>query len=124
MKVKKIVIQVKSDKEMFDELKDVWGQLEKGEPAKKREGLYFDSLEAMRKVLTEERLKVLRTIRAKHPASIYALAKMLKRDVKNTHDDVTYLAEVGLIDLKRSKTGRSTVAPSVNYGKIALEILV
>lgn len=124
MKVKKVVIQIKSDKELFEEVKTVWGKLEKGQAVKKHVGIYFQNLDAMRKVLTEERLKVLRAIRAKRPASIYALAKMLKRDVKNTHDDVAFLAEAGLVDLKKSKAGRSRVAPTVNYAKISLEIPV
>lgn len=124
MKVKKMVIQIKSDKELFDEVKQVVSRLEKGQPVKKRTGLYFEDLDAMRKVLTVERLKVLRTIREKHPASIYALAKLLKRDVKNTHNDVSYLAQIGLVELKRKRSGRGNVAPAVNYGKISLEIPV
>jgi len=124
MKVKKVIIQIKSDKALFDEVKDVVTRIEKGRRVGKHEALYFDDLDAMRKALTEERLKVLRAIREKRPASIYALAKALKRDVKNTYDDVAYLAQIGLVDLKRKKTGRRSAAPLVNYGKISLEIPV
>ena len=59
----------------------------------------------MRKVLTEERLRILKTIKKAHPSSIYELAKILERDIKNTFDDVQYLAEVGLIELKKVKSG-------------------
>lgn len=54
----------------------------------------------------------------------YVLAKMLKRDVKNTFDDIQFLANVGLIELKKTKEGRERNTPIVNYDKILLEIPV
>ena len=124
MKVKNIKIAIKSDKELFNEIKEVWNKLEKGEKVKKHEGISFANLDVMRKVLTEERLRILKTIKKDHPSSIYELAKILKRDIKNTFDDVQYLAEVGLVELKKSKVGREKITPLVNYDKILLEIPV
>lgn len=124
MKVKNIKIAIKSDKELFNEIKEVWNKLEKGEKVKKHEGISFANLDVMRKVLTEERLRILKTIKKAHPSSIYELAKILERDIKNTFDDVQYLAEVGLIELKKSKVGREKITPLVNYDKILLEIPV
>lgn len=124
MKVKNIKIAIKSDKELFNEIKEVWNKLEKGEKVKKHEGISFANLDVMRKVLTEERLIILKVIRKEHPTSIYELAKILERDIKNTFDDVQYLAEVGLIELKKSKEGREKITPLVNYDKILLEIPV
>jgi predicted transcriptional regulator len=124
MKVKNIKIAIKSDKELFNEIKEVWNKLEKGEKVKKHEGISFANLDVMRKVLTEERLRILKVIRKEHPTSIYELAKILERDIKNTFDDVQYLAEVGLIELKKSKEGREKITPLVNYDKILLEIPV
>ena len=124
MKVKNIKIEIKSGDELFREVKDVWEKTEKGETLKKREGIYFENLAAMRKVLTENRLKILKTIRKEHPSSIYELAKLLKRDVKNTFDDIHFLAEIGLVELKKTKEGRERNTPFVNYEKILLEIPV
>ncbi len=124
MKVRNIKISIKSDEELFNEVKGVCEKLERGEKVKKHEGISFESLEAMRKVLTEKRLKILRTIKKKHPQSIYELAKMLHRDIKNTFDDVQFLAQAGLIVLKKTKNGREKTTPTVNYDKILLEIPV
>lgn len=124
MKVRNIKIAIKSDKELYSEVKDVWEKLEKGEKVKKHEGVSFKSLEAMRKVLTEERLRILKTIKKEHPSSIYELAKLLKRDVKNTFNDVQFLAQAGLIELKKTKDDRERTIPRVNYDKILLEIPV
>jgi predicted transcriptional regulator len=124
MKVINIKVGIKSEKELFDEVKDVWGKLEKGEEVKKHEAVYFESLEAMRKVFTEERLRIVRTIKKEHPSSIYQLAKILGRDVKNTFDDVQFLAQAGLVDLRKIKEGRGKTTPLVKYDKILLEIQV
>ena len=124
MKVRNLKIAIKTDKELFNEVKDVWKKAERGEKVKKHEGISFESIEEMRKVLTGERLKILKTIKKAHPSSIYELAKLLKRDIKNTFDDVQFLAQAGLIELKKVKDGREKTTPLVNYDKILLEIPV
>ena len=124
MKVKNIKIAMKSEDELFQEVKNVWDKTEKGEKLKRHEGLYFENLKAMRKVLTENRLRMLKVIRKEHPSSIYELAKFLKRDVKNTFDDIHFLADIGLIELRKTKEGRERNTPVVNYEKILLEIPV
>ena len=123
MKVKNIKIAIKSDKELFNEIKEVWNKLEKGEKVKKHEGISFANLDVMRKVLTEERLRILKVIKKEHPSSIYALAKILERDIKNTFDDVQYLAEVGLIELKKSKVGREKITPPISNSPFSFAIL-
>jgi predicted transcriptional regulator len=124
MRVKNIKIAVKGEKELFNEVKEVWGNIERGEKVKKHEAVYFESLEAMRKVLTEERLRIVKVIKKEHPTSIYELAKILRRDVKNTFDDVQFLAQAGLVELKKTKDVREKTTPEVNYDKILLEISV
>lgn len=125
MKVKNVTVRIKSLEDVLEEAKDVMKRLEKGEKVKKHEGISFDNLDVMRKVLTEERLRILKTVKKEHPASIYQLAKMLGRDRKNTFDDVQYLAEVGFVELKKTKKeGRERATPSVKYDKILLEIPV
>lgn len=124
MRVKNIKISIKSDKELFEEIKKVTEKLESGEKVKKHEGISFDNLETMRKILTEGRIKILKTIKKDNPGSIYELAKMLYRDTKNTFDDVKFLSEMGLIELRKTKNGREKTIPMVKYDKILLEIVV
>jgi predicted transcriptional regulator len=124
MKVKNIKMAIKSDRELFNEVKKVWKNLEKGGKVPKHEGIYFEDLDTMRKILTVERLKILKTIKKNSPRSIYELAKLIERDVKNTFDDVQFLAQVGLIELKKTKNGRAKTTPQVNYDQIVLEIPV
>ncbi len=125
MRVKNVTIGIKSVKEMFEDAKGVMKSLERGKKVgKKKPGIYFENLETMRKAITVERLKILKVIKAEHPASIYRLAKMLDRNLKNVSDDVHYLADLGLIELEKTKNGREKTTPTVNYDKILLEIPV
>ena len=124
MKVRDIRISIKSKEDLFNEVKGVWKKLEKGESMKRHEEISFENTEAMRKILSEERLRILKTIKKEHPKSIYELSKLLKRDIKNTFDDVQFLAQLGLIELKKTREGREKTTPKVNYDRILLEIPV
>ncbi len=122
MKIKNIKIGITTTREMLDEAKAVMETIQRGDHPQKSEGIYFENIQTMESVLTEKRLQLLRTIKEKKPKSIYELAKILKRDVKNINDDVNRLSELGFITLTKSKEGRVRVAPTVNYDKIVLEI--
>jgi len=124
MRVRDIKISIKSDEDIFKEVKGIWGKIERGEKVKKHEGISFESIESMRKILTEERLRIIKTIKKEHPQSIYELAKMIHRDIKNTFNDVQFLAQAGLVELKKTKNGREKTTPLVNYNRILLEIPV
>lgn len=124
MRVRDIRISIKTKEGLFNEVEEVWGKLEKGEKVKRHEGISFENIEAMRKILSEERLRILKAIKKEHPTSIYELAKFLKRDIKNTFDDVQFLARIGLIELEKTKGGREKTVPKVNYDRILLEIPV
>ncbi len=92
MKVKKIDIGIKGLKESLNDFADTWKKLDAGKKTSKEEGIYFDSIDTMRAVLTNKRLLILRTIRERHPASVYELAKFLKRDIKNVNQDLAMLS--------------------------------
>jgi predicted transcriptional regulator len=125
MKVKNVTIGIKSLDEVMAEAKGVMERLDRGEKiARKKPGIYFENLATMRKAITEERLRILRVVKAEHPGSLYELAKLLNRDFKNVCDDVNYLAGLGLIELKKTKDGREKTTPTVDYEKILLEIPV
>jgi predicted transcriptional regulator len=124
MRVRDVRVSIKTKEDLFNEVKEVWGRLERGEQIKKHEGISFENIETMRKILSEERLRILKTVKKEHPKSIYELAKLLKRDIKNTFDDVQFLAKIGLIELKKTREGREKTVPRVNYDRILLEIPV
>ncbi|HAK89924.1 MAG: hypothetical protein A2X55_00450 [Nitrospirae bacterium GWB2_47_37] len=124
MKVKKIDIGIKGLKESLEDFAEAWEKLKAGKKVKKEEGIYFDSIDAMRSVLTNNRLLILKTIREQHPQSVYELAKMLGRDLKNVNQDLKMLSEIGLVTLEKTEADKKRVVPHVDYRKILLEIPV
>jgi len=121
MKTMKIKIKSRAD---FDaELRSMAKALDDGRRVKKQDGFYFESIDAVRKVLTDNRLRVWRTVRDKKPKSISELARLLHRDFRVVHGDVSLLVEVGLIKLKKGKGNRGdTQIPISRADKIVLAV--
>ncbi|MEK6800755.1 MAG: hypothetical protein AABY10_06370 [Nanoarchaeota archaeon] len=65
----------------------------------------FEGLATIRKILTNEKARLLHTIKSQKPKSIYHLAKLLKRDFKSVSDDVKLLEKFGFLDLLAEKSG-------------------
>ncbi len=124
MKIKKIDIGIKTLEENLNDFSKTWKKLQAGEKVKKKERVYFDSIDSMRSILTNNRLLILKTISERNPKSVYELAKLLKRDLKNVNQDLNLLSEIGLVVLEKHKTDKERVVPYVGYDKILLEIPV
>jgi predicted transcriptional regulator len=121
MKIKRVRIEIKGLDEALKEAGEVFEKLSRGEHVQKKEAVYFSNLREMRKVLTEKRMELLKTIKDKKPASVYELAKILHRDIKNVLQDITYLQEVGLVNVTET---RDKKIPRVRYDKIAFEVAI
>jgi predicted transcriptional regulator len=121
MKIMNVKIGIKSLDQGLADFVDTANKIKKGLPVKKRDGVYFTSIEAFRKALTPKRLELLHLIRKEKPESIRSLARISGRDIKNVTNDVQYLARLGLLELNESGKNLETV---VNYEKILLEIAV
>jgi len=100
MKVKNIVVEVKSIEDTLKEVKEVMGKIKEGKLVKKKESISFNNIDIMRKVLTNKRLELIKVIKKHKPKSIYKLAKIVKRDSKSVHFDVKLLNKLGMIDLQ------------------------
>jgi predicted transcriptional regulator len=82
----------------------------------------FATVGELRKILTDRRIEILQTLMSTDGAaeSISALAETLERDYRTVHDDVTLLAEYGVVfiveDDDRSKR------PYLPYERIHLDM--
>jgi predicted transcriptional regulator len=91
--------------------------------AGKQEEYDFSELEDLRRVLNNEKARILNMIRAKNPESIYDLAKELKRDFKAVREDVKLLEKFGLIELKSIMKGkRRGLKPEVALDSLQINI--
>ena len=66
----------------------------------------LEGLSALRRLLSDEKAKLLYTIKSKSPNSIYQLAKLLQRDFKSVSQDIKLLERFGFIDMLSEKTGK------------------
>jgi predicted transcriptional regulator len=117
-------IEIESLEAGVKDFKAAWKAGAAGQPVTPRQGTYFTSLEAARKVLTPKRLELLRAIRRNRPASVSQLAQLVGRDFKNVYGDVQALAQCGLVSLTTRRTGRRTTVPRVPFSVLEFRIAV
>src|SRR5712691_11649141 len=111
--------------DVMDDLTETFQAVRTGRkpPRGPREEVGFTSIEAARNFLTRERLALLRTIRSRHPSSLYELAKIVDRDFKNVQEDIQILERHGLVQIAKEPRGRRKVkVPRVTFDEIALRI--
>lgn len=125
MKTKELIVGIKSLKKGLREFSNTLKTIEQGKSVHPQgEKLNFVSLEAARTFLTSKRVELLKLIHHEEPGSIYELAKLADRDLKNVQDDVAILARVGLIDLGQEKHGRGRTVPKVDYDNLEVRLQI
>jgi predicted transcriptional regulator len=97
-------------------------RVESGNLTGRRAGLYFESLEDLRKILTPKRLDLLVAILHHRPGSVTKLARLVRRDLKNVSDDLALLHGLGLVEFATGETHGNARAPIVPYDEIDVTI--
>lgn len=69
-----------------------------------KEDYNFSGVLALRQLLSNEKARILHTIKHQNPISIYDLAKKLGRGFKSVNDDIKLLERFGFIELIEEKT--------------------
>jgi predicted transcriptional regulator len=128
IKAKNITIGIKTLEEGIHEIAEAFESYQAGGSAKPHSGVYFENLDAFRRILTEKRLELLHIVKREKPDTIHHLARLVGRDVKNVSDDLKHLAELGLVTMDRHATAGGQInaprSPRVSYDKICLEIAI
>jgi len=125
MRIKQLTVGIKSVEKSLKEFAHVVKRAQAGKIVHEaKEEVNFVSLEAFNSFFTPKRMELLKLIHHKHPGSIYELAKIADRDLKNVQDDVALLARVGLVELEQKHEGRGKTVPHVDYDKLRFEIAV
>ncbi len=66
----------------------------------------FGGISTLRKMLSNEKARLLHVLKTKKPGSIYELAKILSRDFKSVSDDIKLLESFGFLEMVAEKTGK------------------
>jgi predicted transcriptional regulator len=88
-----------------------------------KESYDFSGILALRQLLSNEKARILDTIKSEKPISIYDLAKRLKRGFKSVNDDVKLLERFGFIELVEEKTkDRIRYRPVIIVEKVTINL--
>ncbi len=117
-------IRIKTINDGLKDFVQAFKAAQSGKSAKQKSGIFFSSVEAVRKILTTERIKLLQYIKVQRPDSIYALAKGMGKNIKNISQDLGFLAAVGLVELMDTNGPRNQRRPVLLSDHITLELVI
>ncbi len=92
-----LVVTVKSSSEFHDDVADGIERLERNEATDSPPTLSFTSYDDLMGTLTPRVLDLIEAVRRAKPASINETARVVDRDVKNVHEELARLAQLGVI---------------------------
>ena len=92
-----LVVTVKSSSEFHDDVADGIEALARGETIDDVPTLSFSSYDELMSTLTPRVLDLIEAIRHEEPISINETARVVERDVKNVHEELSQLAQLGII---------------------------
>jgi len=105
---KTLYVRVSTREEALDRFEAAWHLASGRRMPAPLSVLSFADLPLLAKTLTPARWALLKQLAKAGPMTVYALAKLLKRDYKNVHTDASRLLELSL--LERDSESRIRVA--------------
>jgi len=118
MRLKNIEILVMNDKQYSKHLKDI---VKSGKKSTNK--IVLSRYEDLTKILTKERIRMLRIIHSEKPKSISELAKLLNRDRRNVLADLNYLEGFGLVEIEETEKEKIyTKIPIVNFDELLVRL--
>lgn len=85
----------------------------------------FEGLSALRRLLSNEKARLLHVLKTEKPKSLYSLAKILNRDFKSVSEDIKLLERFGFIEMVAEKTGkRERLRPILAIDSVYITVTV
>jgi predicted transcriptional regulator len=92
-----LVVTVKPSDEFHNHVTDGIESLEQGDAVDATPTLSFTSYDDLMETLTPRVLELIKAIRRDEPSSINEAARGVDREVKNVHEELSRLAQLGII---------------------------
>jgi len=110
-----LVVTVKSSSEFHDDVTDGIKTLERGDAVDSPPTLSFTLLhDDLMETLTPRVLDLIEAIRQEEPSSINETARVVDRDVKNVHEELSRLAQLGIIFFEEDGQSKRQSSGSTN----------
>ena len=91
-------LRIGDARDALDRFEAAWNRRNEGRKLERLRVLSLGDLPLLLKTLTPARWELVDRLRPAGPLSIYQLARLLRRDYKNVHTDVSALARIGLLE--------------------------
>jgi len=92
-----LVVTVTPPDEFHDHVTDGIESLEQGDTVDAPPTLSFTSYDELMETLTSRVLELIEAVRRDEPSSINETARIVDRDVKNVHEELSRLSQLGII---------------------------
>jgi len=114
-----LVVTVRSSSEFHEDVTEGIEALKRGESVDSTPTLSFSSYDNLMDTLTPRVLDLIEAIRQEEPSSINEAARVVERDVKNVYEELTHLAQLGVIFFEED--GQSK-APIVWFDELVINL--
>jgi predicted transcriptional regulator len=82
-----------------------------------------EDIEVLRKLFSNQKTRILYTLKREKPKSIYDLAKILKRDFKSVYADLKFLERFGFVEFYSEKNGKKeSLRPVLRINALSIQI--
>ena len=104
-----LVVTVTSSDDFHDDVTDEIESLKHGDSGDATPTLSFTSYDDLMGTLTTRVLELIEAVRRDEPANINATARVVDRDVKNVHEELSRLAQLGIIFFEEENQSKRPV---------------
>jgi predicted transcriptional regulator len=106
-----LVVTVGGGEALYEDGLDAIQKLKRGASLDDPATLSFANEQQLSDVFNAHTYKLLRVVRDEHPESIRATARLVDRDVKNVHQELTTLEALGVVRFEDDGNARRPVFP-------------
>lgn len=106
-----LLVTVQSDDQFHDDVQDAINRLEHGESIDEPDTYSFPDIETVFEMFTPQTMELLEAVATHDPASIRETARLVDRDIKNVHEELSELGRQGLIEFVDDGNAKQPVFP-------------
>jgi len=106
-----LLVTVDDDPNQYERGREAIERLEDGEPLQEPATVRFPNESRLAEVFNERTYALLRTIRDEGPESIRETARLVGRDKKNVHEELTTLEALGVVRFEENGRSKRPVFP-------------
>jgi predicted transcriptional regulator len=106
-----LLVTVQSDDEFYEEGREAIERLQRGERIEDPDTFSFPSVDTLFETFNPRTMALLEAISEEHPESIRETARIVDRDNKNVHEELTELERLGVIRFESEGRSKRPVFP-------------